>query len=160
MTCILGNLDILDPIIPDVMSMIELGNKRTKNLVWKFYFENMGIEHTSIDLNGRDGALKLNLNYPINLPPADVVTNFGTSEHVSDQEACFENIHRLSDKWIVHQVPLVGNWKGHGRNLGMECFKYSEADFETLAEKYGYEIEAMFESGRPGKKLINVRFRK
>jgi hypothetical protein len=156
---ILGNLDILAPILP-VETMIELGNKRTKELVWKDHFESMGISHTSIDLNGKDGALRLDLNFPIDLPPADVVTNFGTSEHVSNQEACFDNIDRLSKKWIVHQVPLIGNWKGHGGSLGMECFKYSEDDFFKMSMKYIYEIDDMFISGRPTKKLINVRFLK
>lgn len=152
--------EILAPIISNVKTMIELGNKKTKGITWKSHFENMGIQHTSIDWNGKDGALPLDLNGPIFLEPADVVTNFGTSEHVTNQEMCFENINRLSKKWIVHQIPLVGNWKGHGlRQMGYECLKYTEKDFIDLSVKYGYEIEDLFIDGRTGKKLINVRFR-
>lgn len=152
--------EIIDPILPKVKTMIELGNKKT-NFVWKHYFENMGISHTSIDLNGQDGALKLDLTKPIDIPPADVVTNFGTSEHVLDQKACFLNIHNLSKKWIVHQVPLVGNWKTHGlAQDGRECFKYTEEFFREQARIRRYKIEDFFISGKQGRKLINVRFRK
>jgi hypothetical protein len=151
-------LEILAPILPQVKTMIELGNKKTK-FVWKDYFEKMGISHTSIDLNGLDGALKLDLCTPLQLPEADVVTNIGTSEHVLDQEMCFENIDRFSKKWMVHQVPLVGNWIGHG-DQDFECYKYDEDFFKSLAEKYHYIIEDLFISGKPNKLLINVRFRK
>jgi len=158
--CKISHLTILTPILPEVKTMIELGNKRT-DFLWKTHFENMGISHTSIDWNGKDGALPLNLNELIALDPADVVTNFGTSEHVLNQEMCFENIHNLSKKWIVHQVPLVGNWKTHGlAQDGRECVKYTEDFFKEQARKRRYKIEDMFISGKEGRKLINVRFRK
>lgn len=153
--------DVLKFILPEISTMIELGNKKTGNLVWKGYFESIGIDHTSIDLNGEDGALALDLGSPIDLPPADVVTNIGTSEHVFNQEACFDNIDRLSKKWMVHVVPLVGNWKGHGlRTLGMECYKYEEDYFLQLAKDRNYEIETLYVDGRTNRKLINCRMRK
>lgn len=156
--------DLLSPIIDDVETMIELGNKRDSEGVWKKLFTEMGIEHTSIDLNGRDGALELDLLGEISLPSADVVTNIGTSEHVSDehegQMACFENINRLSHKWMIHQVPLVGNWDTHGiRTDGRECFKYTEDFFYDISDKFNYIIEDLFISGEVKRKLINVRFR-
>lgn len=139
--------------------MIELGNKKT-DVVWKHEFEKMGISHTSIDWNGKDGALPLDLTKPIYIEQADVVTNFGTSEHVLDQEMCFENIHNLSKIWMVHQVPYVGNWENHGlKQYGFKCFKYDETFFEDLAMKYNYEIEDMFVDGLDKRKLINVRLR-
>jgi len=153
---------LLAPIIGEVRTMIELGNKKNKNGIFKKYFESIGIKHLSIDWNGKDGALKLDLNTRLwdVLFPADVVTNFGTSEHVEDQDSVFENIHHLSKKWMVHAVPFEGNWEGHGvKQDGKQCVRYSERFFTDLATKYHYTMEDYFIDGRPGKKLICVRFR-
>lgn len=155
----LPDIEILLPIMDEVKTMIELGNKRT-NVVWKHVFEAQGISHTSIDINGKDGALPLDLCSEIDLPPADVVTNFGTSEHVANQDVCFHNIDKLSKKWMVHVVPYVGNWIGHGLNLGMECYKYTERHFESLAAKYNYQIEDIYVAGKPKRKLVYCRMRK
>ena len=59
--------------------------------------------HTSIDTNGKNGALKIDLRYPVDTSSGfifDVITNFGTTEHVEsvwpeDQYAVFENIHNM-----------------------------------------------------------------
>ena len=48
-------------------------------------------DHVSIDINGRDGALPYDLNQRIELPPADVVTDFGTGEHVDDFYQLWKN---------------------------------------------------------------------
>jgi len=153
---------ILEPIMGEVRTMIELGNKKNENGTYKDHFESMGIKHLSIDWNGKDGALPLNLNTRLwsLLFPADVVTNFGTSEHVENQEIVFENIHHLSKKWMVHTVPFEGNWVGHGvQSDGRQCVRYTEGFFGDLGIKYGYVLEDLFIDGKEGKKLICVRFR-
>ncbi len=66
---------IIWPIVGD--TMLELGNKRNPDGVYKLYFESIGIKHTSIDWNGQDGALNLDLRKPIDMPPFDMVTNIG-----------------------------------------------------------------------------------
>ena len=147
-------------MIESVETMIELGNKKNALGTYKDYFESVGIKHTSVDWNGEDGALAMDLNHPQILPKSDVVTNFGTSEHVENQKEVFENIDRFMGKWAVHAVPLIGNWYGPGLNLGMECYKYTEDDFMELGIKYGYTIEDLFIGGKPNKQLICVRFRK
>lgn len=124
---VLGSLD-------GITSMYELGNKANANGTYKAYFESLGIHHISIDLNGQDGALALDLTQPLQLEPFDMVTNFGTTEHVEDQKPVFENIHLMATKRMAHVVPMVGNWKGHGQWYVKRDF------FEELAAQNGYTI--------------------
>ena len=46
----------------------------------------------------------------------NIVTNFGTSEHVKNQEQCFANIHNLccAGGVMIHTVPMKNHWRGHG----------------------------------------------
>jgi len=122
--------------------MCELGDQRMK---WnkygtgKKYFLNQGIlEHISIDWNHKNGALKRDLSKTINEWPNyfDIITNFGTTEHVDGQYDVFKNIHNFTkiNGAMVHAVPLVGHWKGH-------CQYYYESDFfKNLAFLNEYEI--------------------
>ena len=123
--------------------LLELGNKRNSIGVYKHYFESLGIDHTSIDWNGEDGALKLDLRKPITLEPFDMVTNMGTTEHVSDQAAVWRNIHNLTKVggYIASQTPLEGDWWWHGEYYPRPEF------FHNFAEDNGYEIEIL-EVGR------------
>lgn len=116
--------------------MLELGNKKNPDGVYKTYFQSIGIDHTSIDWNGEDGALKLDLRKPINLEPFDMVTNIGTTEHVSDQKAVWENIHNLTKIGgvIASLTPLEGDWWWHGEY-------YPRREFFIEFAENGYEIE-------------------
>lgn len=117
-------------------TMLELGNKKNKEGVYKDYFESIGIEHTSIDWNGEDGALKLDLRKPIALGPFDMVTNIGTTEHVSNQEAVWRNIHNLTKVGgvIASLTPMEGDWWWHGEY-------YPRAEFFEQFAQNGYEIK-------------------
>jgi len=157
--------DFLQQILPRARPegrpcrMCELGNQHIKPDVWdrippvaghdrrgqrpfpaKLYFESVGIDHVSLDTNGQDGVLRVDLCVPIRDPSLlasfDVVTNLGTSEHVENQTRCFENIHNLcgTGGWFVHVVPASGHWIGHG------TFYYTEAFFQTLSTENGYRI--------------------
>ena len=118
--------------------MLELGNKKNAQGVYKTYFESIGIDHTSIDWNGEDGALKLDLRNPIDLEPFDMITNIGTTEHVSDQTAVWRNIHNLTKIGgvIASLTPLEGDWWWHGEY-------YPRVEFFEQFAKNGYEIEYM-----------------
>lgn len=73
----------------------------------KYFFEHMGLKHTSVDLNGFDGSLRLDCRQDLtgNLDKADVITNIGFSEHVGEgdvkdniirnQYTIFKNMHDL-----------------------------------------------------------------
>ena len=87
----------------------------------KAAFEKHGWDHVSIDLNGLGGALPLDLTQPIDVKaiggPFDVVTNFGTSEHVEGQLPCWRNIFELCrvGGHIVCCTPAPAKWPNHGK---------------------------------------------
>ena len=109
----------------DGLWMCELGNQRIKKSTFEYfkdkgmpqfktgkeYFTHIGFNHTSIDINGKDGALPIDLATPISdknlIGCFDVITNSGTSEHVLNQFECFKNIHNLCKKGglVIHIVP-------------------------------------------------------
>ena len=57
-------------------TMLELGNKIQQGYSFKKYFTRLGFEHTSVDWNGKDGALKKDLRLPLKLGTFDMVTNY------------------------------------------------------------------------------------
>lgn len=127
--------------------MMELGDQ---NLYFHpFYgqyakptFIKLDIDHTSVDLHASEGgALPVDLSKPFNKKEwkgkFDVITNFGTSEHVSDSlYHCFKNVHescKVGGK-MFHENPKTGNWPGHGAHYMTEAF------YIDLAKKAGYDI--------------------
>lgn len=150
------------------LKMCELGNQIMKNVVGvlpllsaKDHFTSLGIEHTSIDLNGRDGALPLDLAALINEPDLvghfDVLTNFGTSEHVKDQYECFRNIHRLVRPGgvVIHVVPPDPCGDVHG------LYNYPQDFFTQLCNVCEYElINIELVTWKPIAKLIYVAYKK
>jgi SAM-dependent methyltransferase len=128
--------DYLQPL-DNVASMLELGNKRARGQrPYKIAFQRLGIRHVSVDLNGLDGALKLDLRRPLNLGMFDVVTNFGTSEHVSDQPAVWRNMVEAVklDGVLVSHTPHAG-WENHG------MFYPTIRFYLALAELNGFVFE-------------------
>lgn len=153
------HLDGIRPPYKDV-TMCELGNQRMKYddtqldhyvrektglygqqlpRSGKEFFTQLGFIHTSIDINGKDGALALDLCAP--LPGKmkgqfTIVTNFGTTEHVDDQTVVFSNIAMLLEKngVVVHVVPAKdGLLKNHG------MYQYATDFFAFQVGRYGYE---------------------
>lgn len=102
------------------------------------YFTQLGADVISIDLNGKDGALPLDLQEPLpeSLGQFDIIINAGTTEHVIDQDACFQNIHNLckTNGLMFHMVPLKGHWLQHAP------YSYAETFFKDLANKSRYSI--------------------
>lgn len=117
-------------------SMYELGNKISYGqLPYSEFYKQKGIKYTSIDINGLDGALKLDLNEHIDLPAREMVTNIGVTEHVTNQESVFRNIHNLSNRRIVHWVPLIESEnKKHG------IYRYSKRFFADIIIVNRYKI--------------------
>ncbi len=126
----------------------------------KPFFNAVGVKHTSLDLNAKDGAIAVNLSKSIEkwdnfekfINRFDMVTNFGTSEHCSNQKTVFENIHKLTRVGgaMVHSVPPNGYWKGHCR------FKYTPLFFKSLAEKCGYNLIKVEFKKRGKEQLLNA----
>lgn len=141
-------------------SMLELGNKKNGPHTYKAFFESLGYRHVSVDWNGKDGALKLDLRSPLweKLGQFDMVTNIGTTEHVSGQRAVWENIHMLTKQGgtYVGQCPYHDgkSWWWHGEYYPTEQW------YESFAELNGWEIERMgIDRPEPHKNLY-VRMRK
>ena len=133
--------------------MLELGNQELEaglpERLAKQHFEAQGVIHTSIDLNGRDGALVVDLSKPTDrtewIGGFDVVTNCGTTEHVDPHIAQYEvfknihiwlraggiAIHALPD---VHELEENGSWRGHCNNY------YSSEFVGMLATTNNYEV--------------------
>jgi len=135
-------------------SMLELGNKKTHNVAWKPYFEALGIRHVSVDLNGLDGALNLDLQEPLGLGRFDMVTNFGTTEHVEHQEPVWRNIHEACEQVFVSSTPKPGHWAEHGRYYPTNEF------YLRFAELNGFRVDLLNTRNQQAarrRELINVR---
>jgi hypothetical protein len=137
---------------PNGLWMFELGNQRFAfpgGTTGKKYFEEHGMMHTSIDINGEDGALPLDLRNPELFDDFscryDVLTNLGVTEHVepiAKQYECFSIIHNVVRPGgiMIHMIPDVeeldisGAWNGH-------CNVYYRKEFfDKLAEHCDYTV--------------------
>lgn len=143
-------------------TMLELGNKRKGDIVYKEFFESIGFTHTSVDLNGQDGALPLDLSKPLGLGTFDMVTNLGTSEHVSEgnyagQVQCWRNILEAMHvgSVLVSITPQPGTWIEHGTWYPRLAF------FAELAKLNGLELERSEErpwfDHNPNRRLVTAR---
>ena len=133
------------------LRMVELGNQHLRRSTLgaavsaKRLFEVLGVEHVSIDWNGKDGALQYDLGQPIPdaelLGSFDLLTNFGTAEHVDNQFDCWKNVHDLLRVGgiALHLAPLTGHPTSHCE------FYYDEAFFRRFAELADYEVLELYE---------------
>jgi len=125
-------------------NLLELGNKTDKDGVPYRKLYGPLIYYQSLDWNGSDGALKYDMNFALdpvtdfNPPgPFDWVTNFGFTEHVTNQEACWANVHRFIRVGgrLVFCMPAPGQWEQHG------FYQPRLPWYEQFAELNGYEME-------------------
>lgn len=126
----------------------KISNGTTINLAgnsWpsRDYFPLVGGNHKSIDMNGKEDSLVIDLRLPIEdndkygvLNWADLVIDSGTSEHVAVQYYNWKNLYDVCKVggYMVHILPKVGHWRGHCE------FKYTKDFFTQLSEIMGYEI--------------------
>ena len=98
----------------------------------------MGVDYESIDLVD-EATLQADLNtyrVPARLRNKfDIVTNFGTTEHIFDQSNCFQVIHNLTKVGghMVHFLPTAGYF--------FHClYKYDPKYFILLAKENNYDI--------------------
>jgi SAM-dependent methyltransferase len=113
--------------------------------------------YRAIDLNGTEAAWRFDLNGPIPLAETfDVVTNFGTSEHVFDQAQLFRSIHALTRPGglMLHAVPTQGG-PDHG------FYNYHPTFFHDLAGANGYRLPMLvvMSGGEGGDRLDPVKDR-
>jgi len=134
-------------------SMMEFGSigidvKGVKEKIAKKYFKSLGMKHVSIDLDGRWGSLKLDLGKPILKfkHEFDIVTDFGTCEHVYNQYECFKNMHNFCKPGgvMIHVVPMPNNWVGHCE------FHYTDKFFIELSRFCKYKVLELSVINMPG----------
>ena len=98
-----------------------------------------GFKYSAIDIFEGDGTIIFDLNRQ---EPAvdmlnryDLVTNFGTTEHVINQYLSMKTIHEITKPGgvIYHQLPLSGYYT-HG------YFAYTPLLFNQLAEANQYDV--------------------
>lgn len=109
-------------------SVCELGDQfitsgETKYLAREWYERRGCARYVSVDANGRNGAVVFDLNKPLLRIDAlafglgkgfDLVTDFGTGEHIFDQRQVWETMHDLCNPggFIVFDRPTAG-YEGH-----------------------------------------------
>jgi len=143
--------------------MLELGNQIIRNdakkkfglthLNAKSYFLSLGCNHHSIDLNGLDGAVPLDMTKPVPiekyLSRFDIITDFGCIEHICGVDnarrttepyrlyhwQAWKNIHDMGKTGCVyiHMLPLTGSVPGHG------AFHYTEDFCEKVEQANKYQ---------------------
>ena len=101
------------------------------------YFKNLFTYHlTSLDMNGENGSLQVNLGKELLVMQTyDLITNFGTTEHVNNQHTCWKNIHTLLEYGglIISEIPEIDAWKGHCKYyVDKRFFESMSADFEII----------------------------
>ncbi len=73
------------------------GNDEPKSGFQKYFYQLFGFEnYYSLDLNDSRADFTFDLNTPVNIKKKfDVITNFGTSEHIFNIGSFYKNIHHL-----------------------------------------------------------------
>jgi hypothetical protein len=102
----------------------------------------LGFNYASIDIDGSPGSIPLDLNYddvPAHFAGKfQLVTNFGTTEHVANQLNAFKVIHNLTAQGgiMIHALPAQGMFN-HG------LINYNLKFFWMLARSNGYKWHHM-----------------
>lgn len=108
----------------------------------KSYWGNKGLNHTYFDIHGRNGSKILDLSKDNEVTEQyDIVTDFGTLEHIEDFYMGFKNFHNLCKPGglMIHVLPSLGHWPDHGSWRGPMSF------FFGLAKKNDYEVLNLYE---------------
>lgn len=127
--------------LPKGFSVCELGDQGmcgepTKRLAQVWYEQELGCgRYVSIDGNG-NGTLTADLNRPLDaLEPFDLVTDFGTGEHIFDQAQVWRTLHALTKPggYIAFDRPSAG--------YGTHCYYITNRClYEDVAAANAYRI--------------------
>ena len=136
-------------------SVCELGDQYTlhkdrKTLSRDWFLELGAGRYEAIDGNGR-GTIEADLNKPLLMAVGqfDLVTDFGTGEHIFDQAQVWKTLHNLCKVGghIIVDRPSEGYY-GH-------CFYLiNEGLIRDIAEANDYHLKTLWERKTPRGKLI------
>jgi hypothetical protein len=148
---------------PAGCSILELGNQimnlaEAQDISAKEYYSNLGFTHTSIDINGKDGALNLDLSTDLGeIGQFDLVTDMGTTEHVPDVYNCLKNVFNACKVGgvMIHKNPKTGNFPGHGQHFFTLEFWNQYAELCSL-EKLDIYPHAIYHNTKDGWECIAI----
>lgn len=107
------------------------------NIAKAFYRALFHPQHIdSVDINGNDGCLRLDLNKPLRLSRQyDLSVNHGTAEHVFHIAQVFGTVHAWTKPGglMIHEAPWLG-WPDHG------FYSLHPTLFYDLAAANGYDV--------------------
>ena len=148
--------------LPAGFSVCELGDQYvtcvSPHLLAAEWFREQGCSrYVAIDANGK-GTHTADLNLPVahlQLGTFDLVTDFGTGEHVFDQAQVWRTLHQLTkvDGYLVFDRPSQG-YRSHGFYLVDECL------LQDIAAVNEYDVTRMTQTETPRGMLIRGVFRK
>jgi hypothetical protein len=134
-----GELEHLDPQAPAARDF------------WQW----LGFKYACIDIDGSPDSIPLDLNFDDapsdNIGKYNLVTNFGTTEHVANQLNAFKIIHELTaiDGLMVHFLPAQGMFNHGLVNYNLKFFwmlarsnhyKSVWADYDQALEQYNLPL--------------------
>ena len=103
----------------------------------KHLYQKFGVrEYYALDIFDKRANIKEDLNLPIeSIHKFDIVTNFGTMEHVFNVSICLENIHNLTRDGgiMLHCVPTSLGYD-HG------YYNFHQSLFKDIALANNYEV--------------------
>lgn len=152
---------VRDLKLPQGFNVCELGDQwithETPHRLAAEFYRDLGCNrYDSIDGNGR-GTITFDLNRKWKGKPEryDLVTDFGTGEHIFDQAAVWRTIHALAKvgAFIAFDRPTSG-YPGHCYYNAQRCL------FEDVADANGYEVLRLEEGTTKRGTLIRGVFRK
>lgn len=122
----------------------------------KYLFKSLGIDkYESIDLNGEHGSIIHDLNKPFEdkskFNTFDIVTDYGSCEHVFNITECYKTVHNLA-KSGGYIIIAQGTLKGNG------YFKFDECFIEGIAAANNYNVIYSSYLIKPGIKTSNGSF--
>ena len=109
----------------------------------------------SVDFNGTSGALRLDLNEPLELGEQfDLVYNGGTAEHVFDVCRFFRSVHEATRPGgvMLHGVPFRG-WLEHG------FYNFNPGFFWDLAGANAYGVMLLAYTQQQPLKIVGLKSR-
>lgn len=147
------SLNRLTPYLKPHIHMLELGAQNMYDnghygWIAKDYFESINIHHISVDIIEHQGCVQCDLRelHPFNAKN-DIVTNFGTAEHVDGSlYNPFKNIHNACkvDGIMIHENPKTGNWPSHGQHY------FTMGFYPEFAMACGYQVVELTEEPAMG----------
>jgi len=140
-------LPLIDPYANDGVRVLEFGNKKNPEGIYRDWYTGRGCTYVSVDINGRDGALKADVRKPFNFGRFGLVTNFGFSEHVSVQRPFWLNAHNALAVGGVHvgTLPKPNHWLHHRWSYWHPMAEF----FTAWAQANDYEVVDVHDCG-PG----------